>query len=84
MKAKPKKRPVHQIRIIVEKHPGYYVAYPLGIKGACVGEGASYDEALADVKGAIKSHIAAFGEDVLDDLDSTVSEVFIAETKVSV
>ena len=27
-----------QFRIIIEKHPDGYVAYPLGIKGVVVGE----------------------------------------------
>ena len=75
---------MHQIKIIVEKHNDYYVAYPLGIKGACVGQGDTYDEVIKDVVGAIRSHVAAFGEDVIEDLDSPVTEVFLAETDVSV
>lgn len=46
---------MRQIKIIVEKHPEGYVAYPLGLKGIVVGEGDSYDEALADVKSAINN-----------------------------
>ncbi|MEH2210147.1 type II toxin-antitoxin system HicB family antitoxin [Nostoc sp.] len=49
------------IKIIVEKHNDGYVAYPLGIKGVVVGEGDSYEEALADVKSAIHCHIEIFG-----------------------
>jgi hypothetical protein len=41
-----------QFEIVVEKHPDGYVAYPIGMKGVVVGEGDTYDEALADVKGA--------------------------------
>lgn len=37
------------IKIVVEKHPEGYVAYPLGIQGVVVGEGNSYKEALNDV-----------------------------------
>ena len=51
-----------QIKIIVEKHPEGYVAYPLGIKGVVVGEGNTYEEAFADVTSAIKFHIETFGE----------------------
>lgn len=51
------------IKIIVEKHPDGYVAYPLGVKGVVVGEGDTYEEALADVKSAIKFHIETFGEE---------------------
>ena len=55
-----------QYKIIVEKHPDGYVAYPLGIKGVVVGEGDRYEEALSDVKSAIRFHIDTFGPDVLD------------------
>ena len=44
---------VQQIKIIVEKHFGGYVAFPLGMKGILVGEGGTYEKALADVKSAI-------------------------------
>jgi predicted RNase H-like HicB family nuclease len=40
----------HQIKIILEKNPDGYVAYPLGLKGVVVGQGDTYEEALADVK----------------------------------
>ena len=49
------------IKIIIEKHPDCYVAYPIGIKGIVVGEGDTYEEALADVKSAIQFHIETFG-----------------------
>jgi predicted RNase H-like HicB family nuclease len=49
-------------KIIVEKHPDAYVAYPLGLKGVVVGQGDTYEEALSDVKSAIRFHIKTFGE----------------------
>ena len=49
------------IKIIVEKHTDGYVAYPLGLKGVVVGEGDTYEEALADVKSAIRFHLETFG-----------------------
>jgi len=52
------------IKLIVEKHPDGYVAYPLGLKGVVVGEGDSYEEALADVRSAIRFHIESFGPEV--------------------
>lgn len=55
-----------QFKIIVEKHPDGYVAYPLGLKGIIVGEGDTYEEALADVKSAIRFHIETFGQEVLE------------------
>ena len=51
--------------IVIEKHPDGYVAYPLGLKGVVVGEGDTYDEALADVKSAIRFHIDTFGQEVI-------------------
>ena len=71
------------IKIIVEKHPDTYVAYPLGLKGVVVGQGDSYESALEDLKSAIKFHIETFGPQALE-IDSPVLEAFIAETKVSV
>jgi len=69
------------IKIIVEKHPDGYVAYPLGIEGVVVGEGDTYEEALADVKSAIRFHIETFGEKVLDP-ESSVLEAFVDEAVV--
>ncbi len=70
-----------QYKIIVERHPDGYVAYPLGIRGVVVGEGETYEEALADVKSAIQFHIESFGEEVLD-IDPPVLEAFVAETRI--
>ena len=42
-----------QFKIVIEKHSDGYVAYPLGVVGAIVGQGDTYEEALADVKSAI-------------------------------
>ena len=58
---------MRQYKIIVERHPDGYGAYPLGLKGVVVGEGDTYEEALADVKSAIRFHIETFGEDVLEE-----------------
>lgn len=49
------------IKILVEKHPDVYVAYPLGVKGVVVGQGETYEEALANVKSAIQFHVETFG-----------------------
>jgi predicted RNase H-like HicB family nuclease len=55
-----------QFKIIVEKHADGYVAYPLGLKGVVVGQGETYDEALADVKSAIAFHIETFGPEIYE------------------
>ena len=72
-----------QIKIIVEKHADGYVAYPLGVKGVVVGEGDTYESALADVKSAIAFHIETFGADVFDN-ETPVLEAFITEAGVAV
>ncbi len=56
---------MRQIKIIVEKHFDGYVAYPIGLKGVVVGEGDTFEEAMADVKSAIQFHIETFGDDVI-------------------
>jgi predicted RNase H-like HicB family nuclease len=66
------------MKIVVEKHPDGYVAYPLGFKGVVVGEGETYDQALADCQSAIRFHIETFGPESLES-DSPVLEAFIAE-----
>ncbi len=53
-----------RIKVIVEKHSDGYVAYPLGLKGIIVGEGDTYEGALADVESAIRFYIETFGNDV--------------------
>jgi predicted RNase H-like HicB family nuclease len=70
------------IKIIIEKHADGYVAYPLGLKGVVVGEGDTYEEALTDVKSAIRFHVETFGPEVLED-ESPVLEAFIAEAGVA-
>ncbi len=74
---------VKQVKIIVEKHPDGYIAYPLGLKGVVVGEGDTYEEALADVKSAIQFHIETFGKEVIEG-EPAVLEAFVAETGVAV
>jgi predicted RNase H-like HicB family nuclease len=65
------------LKIIIEKHPDGYVAYPLGVKGAIVGEGNTYEEALVDVKSAIKFHVQTFGTEIFEGEE--ILETFIAE-----
>ena len=72
---------MEQLKIIVEKHPDGYVAYPLGLKGIVVGQGETYEQALSDVKSAIRFHIESFGPEVLE-MDPPILEAFVAETGV--
>lgn len=73
---------MNDFKIIIEKHEDGFVAYPLGLKGIVVGEGDSYEDALADVKSAIKFHIETFGDEVFET-DSPVLEAFVAETRLA-
>jgi len=61
-----------QFKVIVEKHSCGYVAYPLELQGVVVGEGDSDEEALADVKSAIRFHIDTFGDEVPPDDSSRI------------
>ena len=56
-----------KLKFVVEKHRDGYVAYPLGLKGAVFGEGASYESALADARSA-----AAFILKALERKRSTI------------
>jgi predicted RNase H-like HicB family nuclease len=67
------------LKVVVEKHPDGYVAYPFGMRGVCVAEGDTYDEALAQVKSAIRFHLDTFGAEAMSEEDSDVMEAFVAE-----
>jgi predicted RNase H-like HicB family nuclease len=53
------------IKVIVEKHPDGYIAYPLGLKGVVIGQGDTYEAAMADVRSAMRFHVATFGPTML-------------------
>jgi predicted RNase H-like HicB family nuclease len=71
---------MNTIKIIVEKHPDGYVAYPIGLKGVVVAEGDSYEEVLAEIRSAIQFHIESFGREAFENND--IMETFIAEVAV--
>ncbi len=73
---------MNDFKIIIEKHEDGFVAYPLGLKGVVVSEGDTYEEALANVKSAIRFHIEIFGKEVFED-ESPVLEAFVAETRLA-
>jgi len=72
-----------QVKIIIEKHSDGYVAYPLGLKGVVVGQGDTCEEAISDVKSAIRFHVETFGKEVLE-VEPHVIEAFVAETGVEI
>lgn len=51
------------------------------MRGIVVGEGETYEEALSDVKSAIRFHVDSFGPDVLD-AEPPVLEAFVAEAGI--
>ncbi|WP_024334278.1 type II toxin-antitoxin system HicB family antitoxin [Desulfotignum balticum] len=71
------------LKIVVEKHPDTYVAYPLGLKGIVVGQGDSYESALSDIKSAIQFHLETFGSEAFE-IDPPIIEAFIAEAGIAV
>ncbi len=72
-----------RIKVIIERGEDTYVAYPLGMKGVVVGQGDSYDEALADVTSAIRADVEQFGPETLL-ADDPAREAFVAEAEVVV
>ena len=69
------------LKIVVEKHPDTYVAYPLGVKGVVVGQGDTYEAAVADLKSALQFHMETFGAAALE-VDPPILDAFIAEAGV--
>ena len=69
------------LKFIVEKHRDGYVAYPLGLKGIALGEGDTYETALADAQSAARFHIESFGNEAFEEDD--VMEAFIAEASIA-
>jgi len=53
----------------------------LGIKGVVVGQGDTFEEALLDVKSAIRFHIESFGNEDFD-IEPPILEAFVAEAGV--
>jgi len=72
-----------QVKVIVEKHPDGYVAYPLDLMRLVVRKGDTYKEALLDMKSVIHFHIETFSKEVLE-VEPPILEAFIVETGVDV
>lgn len=72
-----------QFKVVIEKHPDGYLAYPLGLDGVVVGQGDTAADALADVKSAIRFHVETFGQEVLET-QAPVLDAYVTETDVQV
>jgi predicted RNase H-like HicB family nuclease len=70
------------MKIVIERHADGFVAYPLGLKGVVVGQGDTYDQAMAEVTSAMRFHIETFGHEALEQ-ESPVLEAFITEAQVA-
>ena len=76
------------VKIVIERHEDGYVGYPLGFtRGAIVGEGETYGEALKDTERAIHAFIQHYGKEKffshIEEANPTI-EAYIAETSVAV
>lgn len=72
---------MRRLKIIVEEHADGFVAYPLGLTGVVVGQGDTYDNAIADVKSAIAFHIDSFGSEAFED-ESDVISAYVTDTEL--
>lgn len=73
---------LRSVRIVVEQYESGFVAYPLGITGAVVGEGDTAEAAVSDVRSALRFHIETFGPDVFDE--PPVLDAFVVEDAVTI
>jgi len=77
-----------RIKIIIEHHEDGYVGYPLGFtRGAIVGEGNTYADALKDTESAIRFFIEQYGKERFlehfEDNNSAI-DAYIAEASIAV
>ncbi len=70
------------LKVIIEKHPDGYVAYPVAVQGVVLGQGDSLGEAVADLRSALELHISCFGDEGFPR-GPTPLEVFVGEVNIS-
>lgn len=77
---------MNSVKIVIEHHEDGYTGYPLGFsRGAIVGQGDTYAEALKDTENAIKLFIEYYGkEKFYEHLEgrNTKIEAYIAEAAI--
>ena len=73
---------VAQLKFVVEKHEDGYLAYPLGVQGAILGEGDTFDDALADAKSAVGAYVEEFGPEGLN-IEAPVLEAVVVDGAAS-
>ncbi|TLM76527.1 MAG: type II toxin-antitoxin system HicB family antitoxin [Actinobacteria bacterium] len=72
---------MHKVRFVAEQHADGFVAFPLGVSGAVVGQGESADAALADARSALRFHVDTFGAQVLEEPEPL--DAFMVEDTVT-
>mgnify|MGYP001577033394 CR=1 FL=1 len=79
---------MRNVKIVIEHHEDGYAGYPLGFtRGAIVGQGDTYAEALKDTESAIKFFIEHYGkEKFFEHLEGggPTLDAYIAETSIAV
>lgn len=68
------------VKVVVEKHADGYVAYPLGLNDVVVAEGDSLDEALKNVRSALRFHVETFGRAAFAD---SPAEFVVADVELA-
>lgn len=69
------------LKFIVERHSDGFLAYPLGLRGVVMGQGDSYEAALADAKSTTQFHVETFGAEAVDD-DNDIEAAYVAEARL--
>lgn len=79
---------MRNVKVVIERHPDGYVGYPLGFtRGAIVGQGETFADALENTRSAIETFIEHYGlQKFLSHLESAESalDAYIAETTIAV
>jgi predicted RNase H-like HicB family nuclease len=79
---------MRNIKIVIERHEDGYVGYPLGFtRGAVVGQGDTYADALKDTESAIRFFIEHYGKNKFFEHiegESPTIDAYIAETSIAV
>jgi predicted RNase H-like HicB family nuclease len=77
-----------RVKVVIERHADGYVGYPLGFtRGAIVGQGDTFAEALNDTRSAIECFIEHYGlEKFLSHIEegSSILDAYVAETTIAV
>jgi predicted RNase H-like HicB family nuclease len=75
-----------KIKVVVERHLDGYVAYPLGLREgvAIVGEGDTYEDAIADLTSAVRLTLETKTESEIFDDEFPLLDARIAEAEVLV